>query len=804
MQIYCILIISNYYKEMLYLQYFLFKIGMMNMKKFLLIILILIISLTSPTEVYAQGFTDISKDLAEPAGILSSYGIIQGYPDGTFKPDKFVTRAEMAKIVTVTAGLSEYSRDMASAYNDMKGHWAESYVDLAGALNLVKGITPNSYGPDNLIRFEEAYTMIIRLLGYSDESLKGLWPTNYYNKASELKLFKNIDSTHEYATRRDVTLMLYNALSCNTVKIKDNNTVYSTGKPLLSLLGKMSTKEITMSDLNNESFDFTNYLFNKWDVYYDNKGNAVYAANPRHTEFTGKVTSLMANRVIFVTDDYGNVNAFKLPEISIVINGEKGTFNSLKDSSIRVVYEDDSLNGEVIGITAYKETDAIVVERNQLYKTGSKQFAGKNLPVKSNGEVNYNKLHIYGDATKLEDIQQNDLIYFYGAKESNKASAITMHVVRKQTEGMVTDVQKLDNHTYYTVNNISYKTSDSFMFTEEVSVNDNVNLILDRDNNIIKINILSYGKTPSTYGIVVNTDNSGSNVSAKIFDEYGKIKDYTLADNSSVVNITGDGKDLSKKTYLKNNDIVKFDPPQSGALKIINHISSTTYIANSYNANTYTLSNGYWLSSKTFIVYESNSKYQLLKPNQLGSYLEGKAVVGENYHIDALYLSKGIKSESPTIVAPKAPQSYSGAIYGIIKGVTKIDTTTNHVQFFNNSNVFSVSSSSDAGKRIPSVLNTYVKATIANGVITNIEKVTAETDKVKITQIFASQFLIDNITYMEYSPELTVFVCTTDNAGNVDSFKSGSKSDIKSGSIVQLYDLYGGFDGIIDVVLVFN
>ena len=112
--------------------------------------------ITSSAEVYAQGFTDISMDLAEPAGLLSSYGIIQGYPDSTFRPDKYITRAEMAKIVTVTAGLSEYSKDMTSAYGDMKGHWAESYVDLADALNLIKGITPTAYGPDNLIRFEEA------------------------------------------------------------------------------------------------------------------------------------------------------------------------------------------------------------------------------------------------------------------------------------------------------------------------------------------------------------------------------------------------------------------------------------------------------------------------------------------------------------------------------------------------------------------------------------------------------------------------------------------------------------------------
>jgi len=774
------------------------------MKKILLLIIILIIALASFTNVYAQSFPDISKDIVEAAGLLSGYGIVQGYPDGTFKPEKQVTRAEMAKIVTVAAGLSEYSKNMTSVYDDMHGHWAESYVELANVLNIVKGISPTAYGPDNIIKFEEAYTMIIRLLGYSDESLVGYWPSNYYAKAAELGLFKNVNTNSEFASRKDVTLMLYNALSCDLVKIKDNKTIYSTGKTLLSSLGKMVTKEITMSDLKTDSFDFANYLFNKWDVYYDNKGNAVYVTNPRYNEFSGTVTSLLSNRVIFVTDDYGNVRAFKLPDIPIVINGEKGSLNNLNGSKIRVIYEDDSFNGAVIGITAYKETDVIVVERDDLYKTGSKLFAGKNLPVKQNGEVNYSKLHIYGDATKLEDIEANDVVYLYETKESARITALTLNVVRKQTDGMVTDIQTADNSTFYTVNNISYKTGDNFKYTEKVSVNDNVKLILDKNNNIIKINILNYGKYPTTFGIVLSVSSTGDSTAVRIFDEFGGIKNYTLADNSSVMSVTDDGGNLTKKTYLKKNDIVKFDPVASGTLKIINYIPSPTYIATGYNADTRTMSNGYWISAETFIVYESNGKYQLLKPNQLDTYLEGKAVIGYNAHVDALYLSKGIKSDNAITVTPEVPQTYNGTIYGMIKGVTKIDSTTSHVQFFNNNNVFSVSNTSAAGKKVSSVLNVYVRADIVNGIITNIERMIPETDKVKITQIYTNQLLIDSITYMEYSSDLTVYVCTTDKSGNITSFKTGSKYDIKAGSTAQLYDLYGGFDGIIDVVLVFN
>ncbi|MDD4437437.1 MAG: S-layer homology domain-containing protein, partial [Tissierellia bacterium] len=174
------------------------------MKKILLMMIILIF-VASFANIYAAGFPDVKKDpyLEEAIGVLSSYKVIQGYPDNSFKPDRIITRAEMAKVVTVAAGFHEYSKNMTSVYEDMHGHWAESYVELADVLGIVKGISPSTYGPDNLIKFEEAYTMILRLLGYTDESLIGNWPSNYHEKALELNLFENINENVEFASRRD-------------------------------------------------------------------------------------------------------------------------------------------------------------------------------------------------------------------------------------------------------------------------------------------------------------------------------------------------------------------------------------------------------------------------------------------------------------------------------------------------------------------------------------------------------------------------------------------------------------------------
>ncbi|MBP1926896.1 hypothetical protein J2Z76_002766 [Sedimentibacter acidaminivorans] len=778
------------------------------MKKLLIMIILICVFSLNTTYAYPHIYSDIGGDSSEPAvSLLSNYGIISGYPDNTFKPDKPVTRAEMAKIVTIAAGYYEYSKNMTSIYDDMEGHWAESYVELANVLNIVKGTSSNTYDPDNFIKFEEATTMIVRLLGYTDESLGGNWPSNYYEKAEELNLFKNISNRTGYASRRDISIMLYNALNCNLVKVKENNSIYNTGKKLLSLIGSMTTKEIKLDALKtNDNFDYTNYLFNKWDVYCNLDGDTVYMNNPRFNEFSGNVTSILPNRVIFVTDASGNVRAFQLPNIPIIFNGAVGNFETLENSKIKVVYEDDSYNGNVIGVISSGVTDVVLIDYDKLYSPGDKTLAGKYLPINSSSQINYSKFHIYGDVSSLDEIKENDLVYFYETEESSfKKSALTIEVVRKKAEGIVTNFEIKDNTSYYTVNNEVYKTASNFIFTENASIKDNVSLILDKNNNIVKLFILNYGKMPSTYGIVLDSNNGvNSLATVKILDQYGILKTYYLAENTSVVTKARSNYNVQYITNLKKNDIVKFDPVTKGNLKVIS-LKTTNTISNYYNEDTQLIANGSKVTSNTFIVYEFSGKYQLLKPNQLDKYLIGKSTVSHNGNIEALYLSKGRKENyfvEPSI--PEVDKNFDGTVYGLISGFTKIDENKYKVSFFNNSNVFYISSKSETGNNFSSYINTYTKSVVEKNNIISIEKVTPETDKIKITAIYSNQFQIDGITYIEYSSNVKIYVCTLNSLGNISSVKLGSKSDIQPGITAQLYDIFGIFDGIIDVVLIFN
>ena len=91
---------------------------------------------------------------------LSNAGIISGYPDGTFRPNAPITRAEMAKVVALFAKLDKSE----NLFNDIAGHWAEAYIRLAAGNGWIAGYPDGSFKPQQNITRAETMTMINRVL----------------------------------------------------------------------------------------------------------------------------------------------------------------------------------------------------------------------------------------------------------------------------------------------------------------------------------------------------------------------------------------------------------------------------------------------------------------------------------------------------------------------------------------------------------------------------------------------------------------------------------------------------------------
>jgi len=138
----------------------------------------------TPTPTPTSGpavFPDLQGHWAESLILsLVDKGIISGYPDGTFKPDQPVTRAEFSAILCRALGISP--SEMSSNFPDLQGHWAEKYVAPLVEKGFIKGYPDGTFGPDQPIKRSEIAAIMARVMTLPPLIGK---PT-----------FSDIDSTH--------------------------------------------------------------------------------------------------------------------------------------------------------------------------------------------------------------------------------------------------------------------------------------------------------------------------------------------------------------------------------------------------------------------------------------------------------------------------------------------------------------------------------------------------------------------------------------------------------------------------------
>jgi hypothetical protein len=111
-----------------------------------------------------KNFSDVPAGYwaEEPIGILGALGIISGYPDGTFKPENKITRAEFTALL-VKAREKEVEKPETALFPDLPAaHWASGYVAKALQMRWIKGYTDGSFKPNNEISRAEGVSIISR------------------------------------------------------------------------------------------------------------------------------------------------------------------------------------------------------------------------------------------------------------------------------------------------------------------------------------------------------------------------------------------------------------------------------------------------------------------------------------------------------------------------------------------------------------------------------------------------------------------------------------------------------------------
>ena len=201
---------------------------MKNLKKILALVLAFACAFTMFAGAAFTDQADIKVD-SDVVDTLVSLGVVNGYTDGSFKPNDTVTRAEMAKMIYVlrtgNSDASAYNNDK-TTFTDIKGHWAAGYVKYCQSLGIIAGQSATKFAPDQTVTAQEAAKMLLVTLGY-DAQKAGLVGINWASKTNALADENGLldDVTTSFTgpcPRQYAAQLMYNAIDAATVVWRDD------------------------------------------------------------------------------------------------------------------------------------------------------------------------------------------------------------------------------------------------------------------------------------------------------------------------------------------------------------------------------------------------------------------------------------------------------------------------------------------------------------------------------------------------------------------------------------------------------
>ena len=129
-------------------------------------------------------FSDVTdQDTAVAVETLRLMGVLDGYGDGSFRPSAQLNRAQFCKMaVYALSGESELGLyRTVTVFPDVKpSHWAASYINMAAkGKTIISGYPDGKFHPERPVTVGQAVTILLRMLGYKDENVGGVWPDSY-------------------------------------------------------------------------------------------------------------------------------------------------------------------------------------------------------------------------------------------------------------------------------------------------------------------------------------------------------------------------------------------------------------------------------------------------------------------------------------------------------------------------------------------------------------------------------------------------------------------------------------------------
>ncbi len=557
-------------------------------------------------------------DELEKIQVLQLLEIMNGDQNGDLKLDKTVTRAEFVKmaICASTYKNSAGANSAVSLFPDVTGsHWASGYVSAAIKAGLVSGYLDGTFKPDREVKLEEAVIITLKLLGYTNSDFSGTFPEAQLAKYGEIDLDTDILAKKgDVLTRRECMKLIYNTL-CTKTK---NGTYYCTTLgyatdsdntvDYLALLADNVTGPYVYNPSEKLSFDASKTEFfldgetvsvsalKENDVLYHSKqvgsvwvfrdkvsgvcsGVSPSKEKPSSVIVGGKTYSLSTDKAVYKFSNYGTLGKDML--ITLILGKDGDVVDAFKaDLDVIGSREGDASYADVVSATL--KGPYIVHKDGELPEEAE---------IKAESAVVYKGSAV----SSLEQIKKYNVYYYSKLLNTvwvfDKTVSGTLETVspNRMTPSSVT----VSGKTY------SLETSEvqyEFSSLGKYDIGDRVTLLLGRDGAVAgiadtsEINSVVYGVVLTT-GEKKYTDADGKSYTAdyiSVLSSSGDVYSYETTGNYSEgtavsVTVTNSKVNISKIPKYTNSSQV------SSAVNAVKNgmFADNAEIVEYYNSNLY-------------------------------------------------------------------------------------------------------------------------------------------------------------------------------------------------------------------------
>ena len=453
-------------------------------------------------------FSDQSKiKNTEAVDMCTALNIIGGYPDGTFKPEGNITRAEVTKMICVALNGGKepnVGTNATPTFSDVRTNpnsaWAEGYIESCYAQGIVSGVGGGKFAPAGNVTATQMAKILLVALGYNadNEGFTGnAWATNVNVRASQKGLYEDLENIDVNAalTRDNAAQMIWNALNAYEVEYKTTLTTDKNGQ---------LTSQITVQDkVVGSNNDKITLMEDKYESYTTIGILTSYEWNESDKEFEYTIGTGDKAPTFESATDYSDLFGMKVKVVYTIDNKTKDTkvYGIVpKDSKIIAtgILDDleysDSSNVKIDGTKYKTEKDTAA----SLKAIAQNQYATETNVFKSNHDLN----NAATNATLDPGLGQYAASYAMRAIDNDNNDKIDLIVYVPVAAGKVTSVgtkqitvKYLDNSTQ------TFKFEDDNIY-KDVAKDDHVLVTANTytaydENTVAKMNSIS-GKVTGT------------------------------------------------------------------------------------------------------------------------------------------------------------------------------------------------------------------------------------------------------------------------------------------------------------------